>query len=153
MKNSYRLARVAGSATSAEPFSCCCILLALWFFVGLWQTEAASALTHGSQWCAYTCALLFTQTVKREDALLALALPLIMLMILFHRNGRFRGQARWFGLLIVSSVLAFFLSFKMHLLATSQNEQELLCRFPLTAARLLGFIWSSSACSLTALKT
>ena len=133
---------VYGLETSAEPFSCCCILLTLWFSGGLWRTDAMSALTQGFRWCAYTCALLLSQTVKREDALLAVALPVLTFFAISQRDRTSRGRVLRLTLMITSSVLALFLSFKMHLLATSQNEQELLRQFPLTGSRLSGFIWS-----------
>ena len=130
---------VYGLETSAEPFSCWCILLALWFCLRLWQTEAGSVVAEGFRWCAYTCALLFAETVKREDVLLALALPVIVLFV-SQRDKRARGRSLWVPM-IVTSVLALLLCFKIHLLATSQNEQYLLRSFPLTGARIFGFIW------------
>jgi hypothetical protein len=132
---------VYGLETSAEPFSCCCMLLTLWFFVSLWSMEPTSGAVQTFRWCAYTCALLFSQTIKREDALLALSLPLAIPFVMPRMAGGF-SRRLWVGFVITSSVLALILSFKMHLLETSENEQELLRHFPLTVARLTGFIAS-----------
>jgi hypothetical protein len=133
---------VYGLETSAEPFSCCCMLLALWFFVSLWRTERTSVVGQCLGWCAYTCALLFCQTVKREDAVLALALPIVLPFILPGMGGTFRRKRLWTGFVLMSSAFALILSFQMHLLATSESEQELLRQFPLTASRLASFIGS-----------
>jgi hypothetical protein len=120
---------VYGLETSAEPFSGCCILLALWFCFSMWRTEAVNAATRMFRWCAYTCSLLFAQTVKREDALLALLLPITMLLIVSSGDRKVAGRLTRMGLMIVSSVLA-----------TSQNEQELLQQFPFTSARFFGIV-------------
>jgi len=132
---------VYGLETSAEPFSCCCMLLTLWFFVSLWSMEPTSNAVQTFRWCAYTCALLFSQTIKREDALLALSLPLAIPFVMPRMAGGF-SRRLLVGFVITSSVLALIFSFKMHLLETSENEQELLRHFPLTVARLTGFIAS-----------
>jgi hypothetical protein len=132
---------VYGLETSAEPFSCCCMLLMLWFYVSLWSTKHASVAVQTFQWCAYTCALLFCQTIKREDVLLALVLPIVIPIVMPRMTGTF-SRRLLVGFVVMSSVLALILSFKMHLLETSENEQQLLRQFPLTTARLTGFIGS-----------
>lgn len=128
---------VYGLETSAEPFSCFCILLALWFFIRMRVAAAVGRVSAGIRWCAYTSALLFSMTVKREDALLALLLPLLMLIPSAKGEVRSRRLWRWF--ITASSLLAILLSWRMQLWATSQNEQVLLHQFPLTPLRLLHF--------------
>jgi hypothetical protein len=90
-------------------------------------------------WVAYSAALLFSQTVKREDILLAVVLPA---MISFAQPkvqpARLMRNLK-IGLVLVTSGLALMLSFKMHLLQTSGGERELLHQFPLTLARLAKF--------------
>jgi hypothetical protein len=133
---------VYGLETSAEPFSCCCLLLALWFFVSFWRVEAVSVASGIALWCAYTATLLFAQTVKREDLLLALFLPLMIPLVRPSLGKAGRQKYIWAALVAGSSLLALILSWRMQLWATSQNEQELLRQFPLTPARLAHFVGS-----------
>jgi hypothetical protein len=133
---------VYGLETSAEPFSCCCVLLALWFFLSFWRAEVVSVASGIALWCAYTATLLFSQTVKREDLLLALLLPLTIPFVRPPLRKAGRQNSLWTALVAGSSLLAIILSWKMQLWATSQNEQELLHQFTLTPARLAHFIGS-----------
>ncbi len=133
---------VYGLETSAEPFSCCCVLLALWFFVSFWRTEAVSVASRIALWFAYTATLLFSQTVKREDLLIALLLPLMIPFVRHPLRETGRQDSLRTALVAGSSLLALILSWRMQLWATSQNEQELLRQFPLTSARLAHFIGS-----------
>jgi hypothetical protein len=131
-----------GLETSAEPFSGCCMLVSLWFLVRLCDGEHTGFAIQASGWGAYTCALLFSLTVKREDALLALVLPAVIPFVV-SRNGTLPHARRSLvGLVILSSVLAVLLGVKMRLLQTTAGEQELLRRFPLTVARFAGFVGS-----------
>jgi hypothetical protein len=133
---------VYGLETSAEPFSCCCMLLALWLFINFWRAEPMSVASRIVLLCAYTSTLLFSQTVKREDLLLALLLPL---MTPFVRPSLGKAGCQryvWVALVAGSSLLALILSWKMQLWATSQNEQELLRQFPFTPVRLAHFVGS-----------
>jgi hypothetical protein len=133
---------IYGLETSAEPFSGCCMLLSLWFFVRLCDSEGEGYRLQIVCWCAYTCALLFTQTVKREDTLMPLLLPALIPFCVPRVSGRLQIRRSLVVLILLSSAMGMILATKMHLLHTCESERELLHRFPLTAARLASFVGS-----------
>lgn len=130
-----------GLETSAEPFSGFCILLTLWLYLKLCSSVHESAVIRALTWGAYSSALLFAQTVKREDILLAVLLPIMLPFVLSPRSFErplIRSVEVW--LVILTSVIGVILSFKMHLLHTSESERELLLLFPFTASRVASFM-------------
>lgn len=88
----------------------------------------------------YTSALLFSLTVKRENILLAILLPLLTPLIVAHRSESRCGREISIVLVAVSSVLAFPLSANMRLLHTTSSEATLLKEFPLNPAHFFSFV-------------
>jgi hypothetical protein len=134
---------VYGLETSAEPFSNACISLAIWFYM---RSICAPATSKGRPhirifWCAYTAVLLFSLTVKRENILLAIILPLVLPLLLKHTTVRRRDQFELIILILCSTVLALILSVTMQLSQTTLGEAALLSDFPLTAKRLAIFVF------------
>jgi hypothetical protein len=134
---------VYGLETSAEPFSNACISLAIWFYMRL---ISASTITKGRPgigifWCAYTAVLLFSLTIKRENLLLAIILPLVLPLVVKHTTIRGRDQTELTILILCSTALALILSVTMHLAQTTLGEAVLLRDFPLTAKRLAIFVF------------
>lgn len=130
---------VQGLETSAEPFSNTVIILVCWFYLRLVDASEPGSLfiVH---WVAYSAALLFAQTIKREDLLLAAIMP-VMLPFVFN-TGRVSRSRRFavFALVFLTSTISVLFSFKMHLIQTSSGEVALLHQFPMTAYRLTVFI-------------
>lgn len=131
---------VYGLETSAEPFSNSVIILVCWFYLRLVDTgESGITLLIGS-WAAYSAALLFAQTVKREDFLLAVIMAVMSPFVVnTGRVSRSRKIAVC-SLIFLTSVISVLLSFKMHLMQTASGEMALLHQFPITASRLTVFI-------------
>lgn len=129
---------VWGLETSAEPISNGCMSLVLWFCL----RYVASSPERSSHWRAFvmwsslTSTLLFSLTVKRENILLPIVLPLIVFYLRFTRKDtRFIATRRpWW--LLLSATLAVLFSFQLHLSQTQHSEIELLKKFPLTVAEL-----------------
>jgi hypothetical protein len=130
---------VWGLETSAEPISNGCISLVLWFslrYVAV-SPEHSSHWRTFVMWCALTFTLMFSLTVKRENILLPLVLPLVVFYLRFaHRHTpSFPIRRPWWFLL--STTLAIIFSLQLHLSQTQSSEIELLKKFPLTAAELI----------------
>jgi hypothetical protein len=134
---------VYGLETSAEPFSNVCISLVIWFYMRLICASATSkGRPHiGIFWCAYTAVLLFSLTVKRENILLAIILPLVLPLLVKHTTVRRRDQFELIILILCSTALALILSVTMQLPQTTLGEAALLSDFPLTAKRLAIFVF------------
>jgi hypothetical protein len=131
---------VYGLETSAEPFSNVCIALVVWLYLWLCDADQLRLRDQVVTWIAYSAALLFAQTIKREDILLAAVMPIMLpLMLQAERSGR-RARYTVGALVIVTSALAVILSVKMHLLQTSSNEAELARQFPMTPQHLATFV-------------
>jgi Dolichyl-phosphate-mannose-protein mannosyltransferase len=131
---------VYGLETSAEPFSNTCIALVVWLYLRLCDGDQLRRRAQVVTWIAYTATLLFAQTIKREDILLAAIMPIMLPFIL--QAGKLGRRERYTvgALVIVTSTLALILSVKMHLLQTSSNEAELVRQFPMTPRRLAAFV-------------
>jgi hypothetical protein len=132
---------VYGLETSAEPASNLCISLLIWFYMRLISAVGPFEGRWGKEmfWCAYTCALLFSLTVKREDMLLAIAFPMMLPFVVRHRVAERRQQHKLMILMLLSTALALILSVEMRLAQTTLNEAALLKTFPLKPERLAAF--------------
>jgi hypothetical protein len=133
---------VYGLETSAEPASNICICLVTWFYMRSISDLGPSGgqWTRWTSWIAYTSTLLFSLTVKRENILLVIVLPLLLPFIMGHARGHRLSQRRLVFFILLSSALAITLSGQMRLAQTTLSEQALLKAFPLTVGRLAEFI-------------
>jgi len=131
---------VYGLETSAEPFSNVCVTLVVWLYLRLCDSNQLGGRRQVVTWIAYSATLLFSQTVKRENVLLA-AIMLAMLPLMLHaENSKRLEKYTLGGLVTLTSVLAVILSVKMRLLQTSSSEAELLRQFPMTLRHLATFV-------------
>jgi hypothetical protein len=133
---------VYGLETSAEPVSNAYMSLILWFYMCQMSppTESDSRWGPSATWCAYTMALLFSLTVKRENILLVIVLPVIALLLHLPGKGAKNtsgGKMRW---ILLSAALAVAFSYQMRIIHTTGGETALLERFPLTLGFLLGLL-------------
>src|SRR5277367_2125676 len=69
---------VYGLETSAEPFSNACIILVVWLYLRLCDSDQLGLRSQIVTWTAYSATLLLSQTVKREDILLAMIMPIML---------------------------------------------------------------------------
>jgi hypothetical protein len=133
---------VYGLETSAEPASNVCICLIVWFYMRFIRAFGSSEGQWRGwiSWSAYTTALLFSLTVKRENILLVLVSPLVLFFIAdrvsAHRLSRYKPNL----FMLFSSVLALIFSAQMRLAQTTSSEQALLKAFPLTVEHLAIFV-------------
>ncbi len=112
----------------------------VWLYLRLCDSYQLERRGQIVTWIAYSAALLFAQTIKREDILLAAVMPIMLpFMLKAEKLGR-RARYTVGALVIVTSALAVSLSVKMHLLQTSSNEAELVRQFPLTPRHLAAFV-------------
>jgi hypothetical protein len=132
---------VWGLETSAEPMANGYISLVLWLCLRLIAVspERSSHWRTLLMWCALTSTLMFSLTVKRENILLPIVLPLVVLYLHFTRKHTqlFAMRRPWWFLL--STTLTIIFSFQLHLSQTQNSEIELLKKFPLTVAELIHF--------------
>jgi hypothetical protein len=131
---------VYGLETSAEPFSNVCMALVVWLYLRLCDGDQLKRRGQIVTWIAYSAALLFAQTIKRENILLAAIMPIMLPFMLRAAKLARRERYTAGALVIVTSVLAVILSVKMHLLQTSSNETELVRQFPMTPRHLATFV-------------
>jgi hypothetical protein len=134
---------VYGLETSAEPASNVCISLVLWFYMRS-ISDLGSSEGPWRRWiscCAYTTALLFSLTVKRENILLAIVLPLVLPFITDRMTDDRLRRYRLILCILCSSALALILSGQMRLAQTILGEETLLKTFPLTAERMVVFVF------------
>jgi hypothetical protein len=130
---------VWGLETSAEPMSNGCMSLVLWFCLRYVSALSGGTSRWGSlvTWLAFTTTLLFSLTIKRENVLLAIVLPVIVLLVQVtnRRSGRtVIRNARW---IVLSATFALILSFQMKVLQTTSSETVLLKKFPITSGELI----------------
>ncbi|MGB8478020.1 MAG: hypothetical protein WCE63_04160 [Acidobacteriaceae bacterium] len=133
---------VWGLETSAEPISNGCMSLILWFCLrhvsarpgdeGRWH----ALLT----WCAFTAILPFSLTVKRENILLGVLLPVIALIVHVTTKRPPRLPMRNVWGVVLSAMLALFLSLQMRLFRTMSDETDLLRKFPPTPGQLIALL-------------
>lgn len=133
---------VWGLETSAEPFSCGCLTLTLWWCVrcAFAQSDNGPGWHEILRWCAFTSILLLSLTVKRENILLIIVLPLIA--VLAHLRDRHASRSySWSSWrVVVSAAVGLILSFHMGTLQTMNSETALLRRFPLTGGELVRLV-------------
>jgi hypothetical protein len=134
---------IYGLETSAEPASNVCISLVMWFYM---RSISALGSSEGGwskwmSWCAYTSTLLFSLTVKREDILLAIVLPLMLPFIANRKRGQRLEHNKLLTVMLFSTALAMILSVHMRLAQTALSEAALLKAFPLTAERVAIFVF------------
>jgi hypothetical protein len=134
---------VYGLETSAEPASNVCVCLVMWFYMRSISDIGSSKgqWSRWISWCAYTSALLFSLTVKRENILLVIVLPLVLPFIMGRVTVHRLSQCRLTIFMLLSSALALILGGQMRLAQTTLGEQTLLKTFPLTVGRLAAFIF------------
>jgi hypothetical protein len=129
---------VWGLETSAEPISNGCMTLVLWFCLRHISARSAGGGPWNAlaTWCALTTTLLFSLTIKRENVLLAIVLPVIVLLVQFTNRRSARTvirNARW---IVLSATLALILNLQMKVLQTMSGETALLSKFHITFAEL-----------------
>ena len=132
---------VWGLETSAEPMANGCISLVLWLclrYVAV-SPERSSHWRTLLMWCALTSTLMFSLTVKRENILLPIVLPLFVFYLHCTRRDTHPFAIRRTWWFVLSATLAILFSFQLHLSQTQSSEIELLKKFPLTAAELISF--------------
>ncbi len=131
---------VWGLETSAEPFSNGCITLVLWFFlrhVSIPSTRSSRWLDL-TTWCAFTATLLFSLTIKRENILLPICLPIIALALQFASRRTHGSPFRHVRWIVLSAALGLAFSLHMKTVQTMSSETALLNQFPLSFAELVG---------------
>lgn len=130
---------VWGLETSAEPIADGCIILVLWLslryvYVSPERSDHWRAIL---LCCAFTSTLLFSLTVKRENILLPIVLPLVVFLVRFTNNRANSSLTHRFGGLLLGAVLGLIFSLQLHLARTQNSEVALLHRFPLTPAEMI----------------
>jgi hypothetical protein len=133
---------VWGLETSAEPIANGCICLVLWFclryvFVSPERTGHWRAFLI---WSAFTSTLLFSLTVKRENILLPIILPLVVFLVRFTKNRTNSSPAHRFRWMLLSVAVGLIFSLQLHLSQTQNSEIALLHKFPLTPAELITYL-------------
>jgi hypothetical protein len=113
--------------------------LILWFYLCYISAPAASDRRWGplATWCAYTVALLFSLTIKRENILLVIVLPVIAFLLHLSGKGAKNPPNRKLRWVLLSTALAVAFSYQMSIIQTTRGETALLERFPLTLGGLL----------------
>lgn len=133
---------VWGLETSAEPISNGCIILVLWFclryvFVGSGNRSRVNAFV---TWCAFTSMLFLSLTVKRENILLSIVLPVMVLFLQVTSKGSVCVPARRSWWMPLGAALALMFSPQLRLFQTQSSQIALLKIFPLTAAELISYL-------------
>jgi len=133
---------VWGLETSAEPISNGCIILVLWFclryvFVGTGDRSRVNAFV---TWCAFTSMLLLSLTVKRENILLPVVLPVMVFLVQFMNKRLASVSARRSWWMLLGAAFALMFSLQLRLFQTQSSQIALLKTFPLTAADLISYL-------------
>jgi hypothetical protein len=133
---------VWGLETSAEPFSNACMSLVLWFCMRhLGARPAHSGRWHVLvTWFAFTAVLLFSLTVKRENILLLIVLPVIALFVQFTAKDSGRTSLHRSGWILLSAVLGVILCLQMSVFQPTTQETALLKAFPLSFTQIAGLL-------------
>ena len=133
---------VWGLETSAEPIANGCIILVLWFCLRYVFVcpEHSSRWRAFLIWCAFTSTLLFSLTVKRENILLPIVLPLVVFLVRFTNNRMNSSPPHRFRWMLLSAALGLIFSLQLHLSQSQNSEIALLHKFPLTPAELLTYL-------------
>jgi hypothetical protein len=130
---------VWGLETSAEPVSNGCMSLALWWCLryAFARPEHSSRWHPLVTWCAFTTTLLFSLTVKRENILLAMVLPVIVFLVQFFNKRSQLSPIRNAWWIVLGSLVAFIFSLQMKLFQSMGSETVLLNKFPITSGELI----------------
>ena len=130
---------VWGLETSAEPVSNGCMSLALWWCLryAFARPERSSRWHPLVTWCAFTTTLLFSLTVKRENILLAMVLPVIVFLVQFFNKRSQLSPIRNAWWIVLSSIIALMFSLQMKLFQSIGSETVLLNKFPITSVELI----------------
>jgi hypothetical protein len=130
---------VWGLETSAEPVSNGCMSLALWWCLryAFARPERSSRWHPLVTWCAFTTTLLFSLTVKRENILLAMVLPVIVFLVQFFNKRSQLSPIRNAWWIVLSSIIALIFSLQMKLFQSMGSETVLLNKFPITSGELI----------------
>ena len=130
---------VWGLETSAEPVSNGCMSLALWWCLryAFARPEHSSRWHPLVTWCAFTTTLLFSLTVKRENILLAIVLPVIVFLVQFFNKRSQLSPIRNAWWIVLGSLVAFIFSLQMKLFQSMGSETVLLNKFPITSGELI----------------
>jgi hypothetical protein len=133
---------VWGLETSAEPISNGCMSLVLWLCLRYaFALPARNFRWHPLvTWCAFTATLLFSLTVKRENVLLLIALPVIVFFVQRANKDlrHFLTPRSWW--IVLSASLGLILSLQMKILQTMSSETALLGKYPLTRSEVIGLL-------------
>ena len=134
---------VYGLETSAEPASNACLSLVIWLYVR--SISALGISDHRwrqwMRWCALIAVLLFSMTVKRENILLAVILPVILPLVSDWRAAPRFERIRLLVILVLGAALALAFCVHMRLPQTAEGEAGLLRAYPLTVGRLATFVY------------
>jgi hypothetical protein len=135
---------VYGLETSAEPASNACLSLVIWLYVRSISTLGIfdHLWRQWMRWCALIAVLLFSMTVKREDIMLALILPVILPLVADWRAAPRFERIRLLVILVLGAALALAFCVHMRLPQTAEGEAGLLRAYPLTVGRLAMFVYS-----------
>jgi len=130
---------VWGLETSAEPVSNGWMSLALWWCLryAFARPERSSRWHPLVTWCAFTTTLLFSLTVKRENILLAMVLPVIVFLVQFFNKRSQLSPIRNAWWIVLSSIIALMFSLQMKLFQSMGSETVLLNKFPITSVELI----------------
>ena len=133
---------VWGLETSAEPIGNGCVCLVLWFCLryGFVCPGRISRWRGFLIWCAFTSTLLFSLTVKRENILLPIVLPLVVFLVRFTNKRAQSSSTHRFRWMLLSATLGLIFSLQLHLSQTQNSEIALLHKFPLTPAELITYL-------------
>ena len=117
---------VWGLETSAEPIANGCISLVLWFCLRYVFVcpERISRWRAFLIWCAFTSTLLFSLTVKRENILLPVVLPLVVFLVRFKNKSTHSSPIHRFRWMLVSAALALMFSLQLHLPQTQSSRDR-----------------------------
>jgi len=141
-EHAFPLVAVWGLETSAEPIANGCICLVLWLclrYVFISQ-DSSGNWREFLIWCAFTSTLLFSLTVKRENILLPILLPVAVFLVRFRNCRADSFPAHRFRWMLLSTVLGLIFSLQLHLSQTQNSEVVLLHKFPQTPAELITYL-------------
>jgi hypothetical protein len=130
---------VWGLETSAEPISNGCMSLVLWLCLryAFAQPERTNRWNAFLTWCAFTAMLLFSLTVKRENILLVVFLPVIVFIVLIMRKRELGSSLRSFWWVVLSAALGLIFSQQLRILQTMSGETALLNKFPISRSEAI----------------
>jgi hypothetical protein len=134
---------VQGLEASAEPISNACISLVICLYLRFLtiSPESGYKWNASAAWLAFTLSLLLSLTIKRENILLVICLPIVALLIYLLRQSADASRKWKLRGLLATSILAFAFSIQMRIIQTTVGETALLDRFPLTFYSMLTLLF------------